>query len=64
MSKNWIRITAECAVIVMQAVLVYMGRTTIGASLFLGILLLISEINERLIYNRVVRSVMTTLFVA
>lgn len=64
MSKNWIRITAECAVIVMQAVLVYMGRTTIGASLFLGILLLISEINERLIYNRVVRSVLTTLFVA
>lgn len=64
MSKNWVRITAECILIVMEAALVYMGRVPMGACVFLVALLLISEINERLISNRVVRKILTTLFVA
>lgn len=64
MSKNWIRITAECILIAMEAALIYMGRVPIGACVFLVALLLISEINERLISNRVARKVLTTLFVA
>lgn len=64
MSKNWIRIAAECILIAMEAALIYMGRVPIGACVFLVALLLISEINERLISNRVARKVLTTLFVA
>ena len=64
MSKNWIRIAAECILIAMEAALIYMGRVPIGAGVFLVALLLISEINERLISNRVARKVLTTLFVA
>lgn len=64
MSKNWVRTTAECILIVMEAALVYMGRVPMGACVFLVALLLISEINERLISNRVVRKILTTLFVA
>ena len=64
MSKNWVRIIAECILIAIEATLVYMDRTNMGACLFLGILLMVSEINERLICNRVVRKVLTTLFVA
>lgn len=64
MSKNWIRISAECILIAMEAALIYMGRVPIGACVFLMALLLISEINERLISNRVARKVLTTLFVA
>ena len=64
MSKNWVRITAECILIVMEAALVYMGRVPMEACVFLVALLLISEINEKLISNRVVRKILTTLFVA
>ena len=64
MSKNWFRTSAEGILIAMEAALVYMGRTTLGACVFLLILLLLAEVNERKIYNRVVRKILTTLFVA
>lgn len=64
MSKNWVRIAAECILIAIETALVYMGRVPMGACVFLVALLLISEINEKLISNRVVRKILTTLFVA
>lgn len=64
MNRNRVRALAESILIVMMATLIYIGRTTIGACLFLIFLLLSLEISERKIHNRVVRNILTTLFVA
>ena len=64
MNRNRVRVLAEGILIVMTAALTYMERTTIGACLFLTFLLLSLEVSERKIHNRVVRNILTTLFVA